>query len=217
MPEGEQTFTAACLPIANSALTLVGTRLISAITDASKECSLVKTNWDSYRRACLRLGLWKFAKEIVQLTVDTNYTAKFGFTNRYALPADFLRLVEFNDAKGNSDGTDAPYRVISGYIYTNMSYANLVYIADVTDVTQYDPLFCEALSAYIYTKLCKSLTAAEADPKVMKTAMQEARFAGSTEDPSMQLDIDVWLQSRVGGPTLFRDPPFIAETTPDFP
>jgi len=101
--------------------------------------------------------------------------------------------------------------------YTFMSYGNLVYISDVTDPLAYDPLFCEAFSAYIYTKLCKTLTGAEADQKVIRAAFQEARFAGSTEDPSVQLDVDVWLQSRVGGPTLFRDPPFPSETTPDFP
>jgi hypothetical protein len=205
------------LPIANSALTLVGTRLLSAVSDASKEALLIRTNWDTYRRAILRLGLWKFAKEAATLTIDSAYSSTFGYQNRYALPANFIRLVSFNDLKGNSDGGQPPYQLRAGYVYTYMSYANLVYVADVTDVTQYDPLFCEAFSAYIYVKLCKSLTGTDANPDTLKRAMQEARFAGSTEDPSVQLDIDVWLQSRVGGPTLFRDPPFPSETTPDFP
>ncbi len=214
MPEGEQTFSAACLPIANSALTLVGTRLISAITDSSKECTLVKTNWDTYRRALLRMGQWKFAKEVITLVADAEYT---GTNKRYPLPTNFIRLISFNDLKGDADGQEQPYYVRSGYIYTYMSYANLVYVSDVIDITQYDPLFCEALSALIYVKLCKSLTGTDADPKTFKMALQQARFVGAVEDPSVQFDCDVWLQSRVGVSGMVRDPAFSAETTPDFP
>ena len=181
----------------------------------------MRTNWDTYRRAILRDGLWKCAKEMIVLAIDSTFTPQFGYTHRYALPVDFIRLVSFNDLKGNADGGEAPYKLMGGYIYTCMSYANLTYIADVTDTTQFDPLFCEAFSAYIAAKLCNTLTgspggAAELE-KAYKVAMQKARFAGATEDPSEQLDVDVWLQSRVGGPTLFRDPPFPSETTPTFP
>lgn len=206
------------IPIANSALTLVGTRLISAVTDTSKECTLVKTNWDIWRKTMLRMGLWKFAKNDRALVKDPSYaTPQFRYQNRYALPADFIRLQAFNDLKGNADGGDAPYQVMSGFILTDMSYANLTYIADVTDVTMWDPLFQTAFIAYIYQNICKSLTGTDADPKVLMRAMQSARFTGATEDPSEQLDIDVWMQSRVGGPSIFRDPPFPSETTPTFP
>lgn len=204
--------------MANSALTIVGTRLISAITDTSKECTLVSTNWDIWRQAVLRMGLWKFAKNDKVLVADSAYaTPQFRYQNRYALPADFIRLHSFNDLKGNADGGDAPYQVMSGFIYTDMSYANLTYIADVTDVSMWDPLFKQTFAAYIYQNCCKSLTGIDADPKVLARAIQQARFTGSTEDPSEQLDSDVWLQSRVGGPCIFRDPPFPSETTPTFP
>ena len=205
------------LPIANSALTMVGTRLLSTVSDQSKEALLINTNWDTCRRNVLRDGLWKFAKNQVTLTVDGTFYPAFGFNNRYALPADFIRLVGFNDLKGNSDGSEAPYRVMAGYIYTFMSYANLTYIYDCQDITKYDPMFCECLAAALYTKVCKSLTGTDADPKAYAMMMQKARFTDSVEDPSVQLDIDVWLQSRFGGPTLYRDPKFNAETTPDFP
>ena len=217
MPEGEQTFSAACLPIVNSALTLVGTRLVSTVNDTSKECTLVKVNWDTYRRALLRMGIWKFAKEYVQLNSDTSYQPIEAGQKRFAVPADFIRLVSFNDVKGDSDGTGQPWYFRGGYIYTQFSYCKLAYIADVTDVTTFDPLFCEALSAMIYTKLCKTLTGTDADPKTFARALQQAKFVGSVEDPSVQLDVDVWLQSRVGIGGFFRDPNFTAESTPDMP
>ena len=216
-----QGFQTAGIPIANRALTLVGTRLISTVNDSSKECTLVKTNWDTYRKAVLRDGLWKFAKQDIKLNKDPNFTTQFRYSVRYALPADFIRLVAFNDLKGNADGGDAPYQVMNGFIYTDMSYANLTYVADITDVTVYDPLFSEAFSTYIAAKLCNTLTGspggAEQLEKAYKVALQKARFVGSTEDPSEQFDSDVWLQSRVGGPSIFRDPPFTSETTPTFP
>jgi hypothetical protein len=235
-------FAAQHIPVANSALTLVGTRLISAVTDASKECALLKANWDTYRRAVLRDGIWKFAKQYVGLRLDPNYgpnnsalpaganantsgiqgSPSNAYAYRYSLPADFIRLVNFNDFKGDSDGSDAPYRVMGGFIYTNMSYANLTYVSDVSEsqasgIVLWDPLFCEALSAYIYQALCKTLTGAEADPKRYKDAMQKARFVDSVEDPSVQLDVDVWLQSRVGSQSLFRDPQFAYDPNLDFP
>lgn len=234
-------FAAQHIPVANSALTLVGTRLISAVTDASKECALLKANWDTYRRAVLRDGIWKFAKQYVCLKADSNYAPQSSaipagsnantsgvqispsnaYQYRYPLPLDFIRLVNFNDFKGDSDGSDAPYRVMGGFIYTNMGYANLTYVSDVKEtqatIVLWDPLFCEALSAYIYDKLCKTLTGAAADPKVYKDAMQKARFVDSVEDPSVQLDVDVWLQSRVGSQSLFRDPQFQFDPNLDFP
>jgi hypothetical protein len=211
-------FQAQHIPVANSALTLVGTRLISAITDTSKELTLVSLNWDTYRRAVLRDGLWKFAKQYVVLNRDTNFAPTSGYTTRYCLPTDFIRLVTFNNFKGDSDGDGAPYRIMGGFIYTNMGYGNLTYVSDVqTVVPLWDPMFCEALSAYVYDKLCKTLTGAEPDPKRYKEAMQKARFVDSVEDPSAQLDVDVWLQSRVGTQSLFRDPQFAVDPNLDFP
>lgn len=200
------------IPIANSALTDVGTRLISAYSDTSKECVLVKQNWDTYRKAVLRDGVWKFAKNTVSLTADNGYTAPFGFTTRYPLPADYVRLIAFNEFIANSDGGEPPYRIMGGYIHTNMSYCNIVYLNDVTDVKAFDPLFAEAFSAYIAWKLCNTLTGspggADALAKNYREALKKARFTNAVEDPSPIFDSDVWLQSRVGGPSNFRDPPF---------
>jgi len=180
----------------------------------------MRMNWDTYRRAVLRDGLWKFAKEMVVLTADADYTAEFSYANRYPLPADFLRLVSFNDLKGNADGGIPPYQVMNGYIYTNMGYANLVYISDVLDATAFDPLFCESLAGYIAAKLCNTLTGSPGGAQALEAeyrkAKQRAKFAGATEDPSEQLDIDVWMQSRVGATSLNRDPDF-AEGGPLFP
>jgi hypothetical protein len=215
-------FAADCIPIANSALTLVGTRLISAVTDNSKERVLMSTNWDTWRRAILRDGIWTFAKQpITVLTADPIYAPKVGFTTRFPVPTDFIRLVDFNQIKGNTDGTDAPYRVMGGFIYTNMSYGNLVYVSDITTVSLYDPLFCEAFSAYIAAASCKTLTGSGSDAaefnKLYKQQLQKARFVGSVEDPSVQLDVDVWLQARVGVPTILRDPLFATDPSLDFP
>ena len=203
-------FVANDIPIANSALTIVGTRLISTVADASKECTIVRTNWDQWRRAALRDGLWKFAKGRANLDKDASFTPVFGYNMRYPLPADFIRLVAFNDVKGNQDGGDPPYKLMSGYIYTCMGYAQLEYISDVTDSRMWDPLFCEAFSAYIYERTCKTLTGGDPDVRAYNTAMRKAKFSGATEDPSEQLDIDVWMQARVGIPTIGRDPNFEA-------
>lgn len=201
-------FAANDIPIANSALTLVGTRFISAITDTSKECLLITTNWDQSRKSVLRDGLWKFAKERVNLAADDDFTAQFGYSERYALPDDFIRLVSFNNGRGNQDGGDPAYKEMNGYIYTDMSYAQLEYISDVSDSRKWDPLFTDAFSAHLYGKTCKSLTGGDPDARVYAMALRKAKFSNATEDPSEVLDIDVWMQARVGIPTISRDPQF---------
>lgn len=171
-------------------------------------------NWTTCRRAVLRDGLWKFAKKYLSMTADTTYTANSKWQYRFQLPQDFIRLVSLNNQAGNfgGDEQDIPYRVEGSFIYTNMSYANLVYIYDIKNYDSYEPLFDEALASYVAAKICFNLTASESQReslmKVYKEQMQKARFVDSVEDPSVQLDSDIWGPARLGVSGLFRDPPF---------
>lgn len=54
--------------IANNALTVVGTRRITALSDTSKEGRVCNDNYDISRKACLRLHPWNFAVKRVVLT-----------------------------------------------------------------------------------------------------------------------------------------------------
>ena len=202
------------LPIANNALTLVGSRLLVSENDTSKECNLVTVNWTTCRRAVLRDGLWKFAKQYLQMAADSTYVANSRWQYRFQLTQDFLRLVSFNDMAGNfgGDQQNIPWRVEGFYIYTNMSYANLIYIWDIKNYDSYEPLFDEALATYVAAKICFSLTASESQRetlmKLYEKQMQKARFVDSVEDPSVELDADVWGPARLGVSGLFCDPPF---------
>lgn len=228
------SFDSTCLPIANSALTLVGTRILSSVNDNTKERILIQTNWDTYRQAVLRDGRWKCAKKPVALSLDTTYVAPFGYANRYQLPADFLRVVWINGQDASlSDEASLPWRIEWGdipanavspgvppsdfqgrFVYTDMSYLYLKYIFNLTDVTQYDPLLVEAFAAYIASKICFHINNSESQraelEKQYAVARQKAAFVDSSEDPSEEFDADVWLRSRMGMPGFPRDPSTIS-------
>ncbi|UOF78036.1 tail tubular protein A [Caudoviricetes sp.] len=57
--------------ICNNALTLIGSRRITALSDPSKEARVCNDNYDTCRKAVLRIHPWNFACERVELTGKT--------------------------------------------------------------------------------------------------------------------------------------------------
>jgi hypothetical protein len=214
-------FDSTCVGVANSALTLVGSRLLVAYNDASKEQKLISTNWDIYRKAVLRDAFWKFATKRAVLTQDTNYSGVFGYSNKFYLPTDFIRLRAINDTDmAMSPDVAPPYRIENSLLadgttpgnalLTDMAYANVRYIYDCSTVPLFDPLFVQAFAAYIASQICFSLTASESERTNLEAMYQKARrkamFVDSAEDPSEVMDNDIWLASRVGAGGFVRDP-----------
>lgn len=66
--------------IANNALTIIGTRRITSLSDTSKEGRACNDNYDICRKACLRLHPWNFAvkRTIFTATVVSNAVASAG-------------------------------------------------------------------------------------------------------------------------------------------
>jgi hypothetical protein len=224
------TFNADSIPVANSALTLIGTRLLESPFDNTKERLLISKNWDTYRKAVLRDGFWKFATARASLTVDLTYVAPFGFKNRYQLPDNFIRVRWINGADASlTTAQDLPYRIEAGvipanstapgvplsdvfaqFVYTDMDFCNIKFIFDHKWPSHWEPLFIECFAAYIASKIAYSITGSQSAQQSMealyKMQRQRALFVDSAEDPSEELDADVWLRARMGMPGFPRDP-----------
>jgi hypothetical protein len=89
MPTNFMSFDATGVAIANSALTMVGTRLLTAFNDTSKEALLISQNWDVCRQAALRAGFWRFATKriIFSATAITNIVAGSGNVIKITAPS----------------------------------------------------------------------------------------------------------------------------------
>lgn len=126
--------------ICNIALVKMGSRKqIEALGEAGIEGESFAFMYPHQRDKMLTSHPWNFAIKRSQLSSDTTAPA-FQYANQYHLPSDYLRAVKLYN-------THEKWIVESDRLLTDASPANLVYIARITDVTKFSPLFQEALAA----------------------------------------------------------------------
>jgi hypothetical protein len=89
------------------------------------------------------------------------------FRNVYKLPAGFLRIAPQDQKRADrsrlSVSAEMRYRdweIENGFIFTTETTSPFVlrYVADITNVTLMDDLFCEAMAASMGSELCEILT-----------------------------------------------------------
>ncbi len=142
------------LDICNLSLDRIGEKVItsaqlSANTDVRAQAcnrhyeqsrdSLQKTNW------------WRFARDRSVLTQDTSFSG-FEWDNRFSLPTDYLR---FRSIFEETDSTSRTRRhaLEGSKLLTNLSAVSLLYIKQVTTVSEFDPLYIEVLVLQLALKL----------------------------------------------------------------
>lgn len=180
--------------ICNLGLIEIGEDPISALTDNRKAAILCNARYDQVRRDLLRSHTWNFARKRAQLAAVTVGPA-FEYVNAYALPNDFLRVVEL------PDNIEAKWQVEGLQLLTDETAPlNLVYIYDCADPTVFDPMFVKALG-YAMGEALAWPVAASRDVqakmgKLKDACIPEARLVGSQENSAREWDEDVWLRSR---------------------
>ena len=92
--------------------------------------------------------------------------------------------------------------ISNGFILSNDSTLNIKYTALETDVTKYDTLLVEALTARLAADLAQpllqSMSAMEAMQRMYELKIREAKFVDAQENSQDILDTDYWLESRLG-------------------
>ena len=182
--------------ICNTALAKVGAKTITLLTDNSKEARLCNDLYPKARDFMLSYYHPSFARKRVQLTVDGTAPA-WGFTFRYALPADYLALL-FTE-----DEDIYPRQIENGYILINKDDdLNIIYIYRVTATTLFTAEFDEALAFYLASQLAEPLT--QNTKKAMKLADEaetwgmRAKFIDSRASSPVEQNPNEWLNSRFG-------------------
>lgn len=178
--------------ICNSALLKLGGETITALTDVTRRAQLCNQQYDRIRKKLLRSHPWNFAikrSELVQ-----NATAPtFEYDVAFDLPADMLRAIREEDKL-------IDWKVEGQTIVTNESSFNLVYIADITDTTQFDESFDELFALHLAYELAYPLVQSVSLKESLKRELNEAtadiRSFDAQEGQPEILETTQWLVSR---------------------
>lgn len=152
---------ASMVDIYNLALGLIGEAPITSVTPPTTDTEIVVANHgDSARQLALRTYVWNFAKRRAQCS--RTRTPAFDYSDAYGLPNNCLRVLSVS---GDSEAyaTDA-YDIEGRELLINASGAasvNIRYIADVDDVSLWDPAFRRIVVLHIALSIAYQITKKE--------------------------------------------------------
>ena len=159
------------IEIINKALLKLGQETITALTDGNERAKIASTIYNSVRDELMGSYRWSFAMKRASINADATEPA-FEWTKRYALPEDFLRLIEICNADYRE--TDN-YEIEGAYILCNYaSPLQIKYLAKITTSSIFPAYFCEALACKLAFEFCERL---KQDQSRKQTLMQEFGFA----------------------------------------
>jgi len=187
--------------LCNMALAHLGQARISDYSERSPAAEHCRRAFDHTRRLCLRDYDWNFAIRRAILTAAEAAPA-FDWGYSYPLPEDCLRVLSVNQRPGGTRLTD--YAVEGRSILTNSAECRVRYVADATDVTEWDSVFCSYFAYRLAAAIAPSL---RLDPQAgqqmeqMAAAIREqAREADAVESQPRvtRLDQSEILEEREG-------------------
>lgn len=204
--------------ICNLALTRIGAQTIAALTEASPAARACVTLYEPTRDSMLRLSPWRWARRRTVLALDEiRQSTEWSYI--YAVPSDCLRPLYIEAQSGLSDefylksdlvyarpGTvPGAYRRFEmredGRLYTSVDNAVLIYTAKITDPTQFDPLFVEALSWRLGMDLAMALKSDSRKRQEVReeyvTALNEARARDAGDAFVVDVADAQWVVERV--------------------
>ena len=168
---------ASIVDICNGSLNQLGATTIVSLTEDSKNGRLCNARFTQVRDAVFRSHPWNCLQTRLELASSTT-TPAWGFSFKYDLPGDCLRLLRILDYDSN-------YKVEGRKILSNTSSMKILYIGRITDPNEYDESLRETLSAALAADIAYAITSNNTTQQNMIALYQEklrdARFVDSTE------------------------------------
>lgn len=198
---------AALLDIYNLALLRIKERPLISGDTQSRQAQACGFSYNIQRPALLRRHRWQFALRRAVLAASTAAPA-FGWRYQMTLPSDFNTLVSaspwYDSARHVLTDDPTTYRIENTALLADVSPMYVLYIADETNPTRFDPLFVEVLVSFVASDLALALAADASLSDQMRKAGEEqllkARRANSVEQPAgAVLGSDQLLGDRMGG------------------
>ena len=190
--------------ICNIALSNLGEAKIAALTDENERARQCNLRYEDCRDAVLRSHPWNAA--VTRAALAANVTAPaWGFAKKFALPADCLRVLDI-------EAFYQSYKVEGRFVFTDATAVNLLYIAKVTDPTQFDSLLLHAVAMKLASEIAEALTGrAELRDRMLSKYLQilaEARGVDSQErSQAGEFLADGFINARLVGSTYRRAVP----------
>lgn len=147
------------IEICNLALNEVGSYRIANRSESKVEARSCDIHYDTVRDAVLRDYDWAFARKYVELSLisDTTYG---NWTYAYSWPSDCVCARHINNS---ADDSKIKFEVITDgvklIICTDEEDAELVYTSRVQVENLFDPIFVEAFTFKLATRICQPLKA----------------------------------------------------------
>lgn len=198
---------AAPVDIANNALARLGQAAIVAMTDNTPAAQACARQYDLSRLAELEVSSWVFATKRTTLAALSTAPA-FGFAYAYNFPADGIRMVQIGEFWVGSSTTDyrgedeSPFAIEGRQILTDLTAPlSVKYVANVTDASQFSPLFVQAVGCRLAMDLCQKLTNSgslkEGIRADYKQILAAALRSDAIQKPPVQPPDNSWINSRL--------------------
>jgi hypothetical protein len=197
------------IDIANGALALCGETSITSLSQDGKSARIVNRSYDLVRKRVLMKYRWNFAKARTTIAADPT-APDSGFLHRHRIPNDFLFLIGLYDDEEdqrNYTSSTIVYKLEGQFILCDSTPLKIVYGQDVTDTSQYDPMFATVLTHYLATHIFYDLTKGvdryQALVGEREQAVKEAKFAHAIQNTPEILTSSTWVDSRYNDMTWF--------------
>jgi hypothetical protein len=200
------------IDIANLACTILGQPGITSLfpPDPSDRAQQISSVYDTIRRGMLEgPGIWRFSVKRTSLAASTTVPASGPFTTCYALPSDYIRVLQVGDMYAGLDlsdyrqgPTDADYSIEGNLLLCDYgSPVSLQYIADITDTTFFNANFCIAFAGQLAWTTCERITGSDAKQataeKRKDKAMADALASGALVNPPGYPGDSEWILARM--------------------
>jgi hypothetical protein len=197
------------IDISNLALSELKVSPISSLDqEGSVEAQLCKRHYDVERKALLRTHIWNFAKTEEALARATDGLSS-SYDDVYVLTNTYVRLISIGDVLVGEKKTEFDIRsvLIGGsfkrcILIDNDGSATLsiLYIRNVTTVTEFDPLFVKLLKFELAMAIAPSITLKPSTRASIKDGLADARLQArgidGQERPPVRINNSKFLSAR---------------------
>jgi len=190
---------ASVVNICNSALRKVGASVITGLSQGTKNANFCNDRYAELRDALLEMHPWNFAVKRVKLAQTTTVPV-IKFDHTYALPADFIRVINVHDSNEGEGIVD--HKVEGNKIVCSADEVWMIYISLITDPNEMSPLFRETLASMIAIEAATAITESRALREQMvgefDRLLRRARSADSQGDLPDRMPVGSWVTGRTG-------------------
>lgn len=190
--------TTSKLQIVNLALNKVGSPMIMALEDDTKEANVMRVLYPRYLNVELSKYRWTFAinRQVLPRLKDTPI---FGYQYAYALPDDFLALVQIGEKDIIADSPK--YQIEGKRILTNIAPPlRIRYTQRKENPNEFSELFIEALACKLAVESCDSLSQSNTKKAALiedyERAVREAQRQNAIEKAPDKITFHGWNEIR---------------------